>query len=54
MDRTGSVVVGGVGAMTLAWVAKERNRILGQELTEEEEKLSGDLVIDARERELSA
>ena len=40
--------------MLSAWVAEERNRISGQELTEGEERAFSDLVKKAKERELEA
>ena len=39
---------------TSVWVAEKRNRILSQELWEEEVKSHGDLASDAKDRELSA
>ena len=43
----------GVGALALsAWVAEECNRVLGRELTEEEERLHADLLNKAKKREL--
>ena len=37
-----------------AWVADERNRILGQELTPREEDMHADLVKAGKSRELEA
>ena len=44
----------GVGAAISAVVADECNRVLGQELSEEEEAAHADLVRDAKGEELHA
>ena len=43
-----------MGAAISVWVAEERNRISGQELSEAEETLHVDLVRGAKEKELNA
>ena len=53
-DLSRSVVADGTGAVMSAWVAEERNRMRGQELTEEEEKLEKGSASEAKERELRA
>ena len=54
LDSTQSSVAGGVGATIYPWVAEESNRVLDQELTEDEGKLHGDLAGVAKGRELEA
>ena len=53
MDATQAPAVGGVDAAIPAWAAGECNRVLDQELAEEE-KLHKDLVSAAEERGRSA
>ena len=49
-----SSVVEGVDGATSAWVADERNRALGQELSLDEEKTHADLVREGRLRGFAA
>ena len=54
MDPGASVMVHGGGPVLSAWFAEECNRILGEKLTEAEERISADLVYKARVRALKA
>ena len=49
-----SSFVEGIGGAISAWVADERNRVLGQEITLEEEEMHTDLVRAGKLRELEA
>ena len=53
-DLGASLVMDGGGPLLSACVAEERNRVSGQELTEEEGRSHGDLARNANERELGA
>ena len=46
--------VEGLGAANSPWVADERNRVLGQQLSEEGEELHAGLARDAKVKELDA
>ena len=54
MDATQSSVVEGVGAVISSWVAGECNRVLGQELRDDDGKLRTDPARDAKVKELDA
>ena len=51
MDPGAPLMVDGGGPWQCAWVAEERNRILGQGVAEGEERTSSDLVQKAEVRE---
>ena len=51
-NATGDSLVGGLGTAISAWNAGERNRILGQEITEEAEISYQDIAIEAKGGEL--
>ena len=54
MDPGASFFLDGGGPALSTWVAEERDRILGQELTEAEERVRADLAQKAKVRELEA
>ena len=47
-------MLAGGGPVLSPWVADERNRVLGQELTESEERAHADLALKEKVRELEA
>ena len=54
LDATQSSVAEGVDTAISDWVTVERNRVLVQELSGEEEKLRGDLARGAEVKEVHA
>ena len=50
LEATPAAAVEGADGAISAWVADERNRILGQELTPEDEEMHADLVIAGKQR----
>ena len=54
VEASRSLGVGGVEAAISVWVADESNRVLGQELPEEEEVAHADLVRAEKEKALGA
>ena len=53
-DPSASSVIDGGRSVLSAWVAEERNRVMGRELTEAEERVHADLLRMAQVRELEA
>ena len=54
MEASPSDAVGGFDGATSAWAVTECNRVLGQELPQEEEGMRAELVQDGKRRELEA
>ena len=49
-----SLIMDGGGPVLSAWVAEECSRVLGQKLSEAEERVHADLARKAKERKLEA
>ena len=54
MEASPSEAVEGVDGAISAWVADECNRVLGQELSQEEDEMRADLAREGKRRELEA